>query len=131
MSEQEMVFDSLVPREVPVTIGPKKYVLREATGDVVCRYRNSIMAATRLGPEGRPQQLTGLADTEPYLISMCLFEVTDGGEKPVTGSLIRSWPSRVQRALFKRVREISDLEAGDTDEDETKLGNSPEPTTAG
>src|SRR4051812_878860 len=93
-----MEFDSLEPIEVPVRLGSKSYVLREPSEDIACKYRNALLKATKLGSDGKPTSLEGLADIEPQLVSWCLFEVTNpGGDdqaklvKPVPVSVIRGW----------------------------------------
>lgn len=113
MSEE---FDyDITPQEIPVTVGGKKYVLREATGDAACRYRNALLKSTKLGPEGKPSHIDGMADVEPLLVSLCLYEKTDP-ERLVALHLVRSWPSRIQKALFAKVKEISELDERDTAE---------------
>jgi hypothetical protein len=112
---EEMCFETLAPVEVPVKIGSGRYVLREASGDAACRYQNAVLKTTKLGPDGRPTDINGLADCEPLLVSLCLFEIvhtTDSDPpkyRPVPLSVIRSWPNRIQRALFRRAQEISGL----------------------
>lgn len=106
-----MNFDDPTLREVPVKIGDKRFVLREASGDAACKWRNSILKATKL-VDGKPASMDGLADGEPYLVSLCLFELNaDGLElRPVPLHVVRSWPARVQKALFERVKSMSDLD---------------------
>lgn len=113
----DLVFDNILPVEVPVSVAGKKYVLREASGDAACRYRNALLKSTRLGPEGKPSVIDGLADVEPLLVSLCLFEVLSDGtlaKGPVPAHVIRSWPARIQKALFERAKQISDLEERET-----------------
>ena len=116
-------FDDLAPIEERVSIGGKKYILREATGDAGCKYRNSLLKATKLGPDGKPVSIEGMADSEPLLVSLCLFElyeqkgsngVSETKERPTPLIVVRSWPARVQKALFERAKEISDLDEKET-----------------
>lgn len=121
MSE-ELNFDDLAPIEIPVKVGGKAYLLREASGDAACKWRNALLKATRLGPEGKPVSIDGMADTEPLLISLCLFETADNGDgsrtatKPVSIATIRSWPARVQAKLFAKCKDISALDETETEE---------------
>ena len=113
----EIRFDDLTPAEVPVAIGGKTYVLREASGDAAVAYRNATMAGARIHESGTV--LGSAADAEPILIAKCLFqriEQPDGTikERPVSVDIIRSWPSRVSRKLFDRAKLISGL--GEQDE---------------
>ncbi len=113
---ETMDFTDITLKEIPVQVGDKKYTLREATGDAACLYRNAMLRCTKLGPEGKPETITGIADAEPYLVSLCLF---NEGNKPVPVATIRKWPARVQTALFDKAKEISEL-GEDEDEDTAK-----------
>jgi hypothetical protein len=88
---EEMCFETLAPVEVPVKIGSGRYVLREASGDAACRYQNAVLKTTKLGPDGRPTDINGLADCEPLLVSLCLFEIvrTTGADDVESGGLTR------------------------------------------
>ena len=125
-SIEAMDFSDLSLAEVPVQIGDKQYTLREATGDAACLYRNALLRCTKLGPQGKPETVQGMADVEPYLVSLCLFDEND---KPVKASVIRKWPARIQASLFTRIKEISDL--GDEGEGEEAAKNEPEGMTDG
>ncbi len=125
MSDQlEMNFD-LTPITVPVTIGGKKYVLKEASGDAAVKYRNCLLKATKLGPEGKPSSIDGMADAEPLLVSLCLFQIATSvnklgdavtAELPVPIHVVRGWKNQVQKGLFARIKEISDLDENETKE---------------
>jgi hypothetical protein len=66
--------------------------------------------------------MEGLADAEPLLVSLCLFEaLRDGSGNPVSERnvplvTVKSWPNRVQKRLFDWVREKSDLNPAETKE---------------
>jgi len=120
----ELSFD-LTPAEVPIVIRAKgddgkltstKCILREASGDVAARYRDAMMRCTTLGPNGRAVKIEGMAGTEAVLVAGCLFYADTN--KPVPIDVIRSWPNRVQEALHKKAKEISELDR----EDETVEG---------
>ena len=117
-----MSFDES-PIEVPVSIQGKKYVLREASGDAARKYHNAVLSSTQLGPEGKPSRIKGMADVEPLLVSNCLFSVDDEGQQvPVLLQTILDWPARVQKGLFERIKDISDLvEEGEVEELEKAL----------
>lgn len=122
----DLNFDSIERVQVEVTIGDDRYVLKEATGDAACRYRNSILRATKLGPEGKPSSIDGIVDSEPLLVSLCLFTAEDN--KPVPLSTVRSWPNRIVKKLYETAEHISELketEAGESAKNEletTKVG---------
>lgn len=113
MSDEILDFTDLTPIEIIIPIGPKKYALREASGDAAIRYRNAMLSATKIGPEGKPSGFAGMADTEPLLVSLCLFGQDPNNSaiynEPIQQSTVRGWPQRVQKALYKKVKDISDL----------------------
>ena len=114
-----MEFD-LTPIEIPVTIDGEEYLLREASGGTACRYRNAVLACITL-VDGKPAKITNQADTEPLLVSLCMLQVVRDangekkGEKAVPVTTVRQWRSSVQKALFKKAKEISDLEEPPTE----------------
>jgi hypothetical protein len=157
----EMNFDDLTLTEIPVTYRGRRYVLTEASGDAVCRWRNALLRATKLGPDGKPVAIEGLADAEPLLVSRCLYVPDKDGRLRLTPhgfpdpnylvplEDVRGWEGRVVGALFEKVKEISHLDMLETKEGleeqmvklkdrlaemgngEGKLKNSLKPTTAG
>lgn len=117
MSEEPMQFD-LTPIEIPVIIGDKEYTLREASGEAAGKYQDAILDCMKPGLDGKPTQITGgMSAIEPLLVSMCLF---DSEGKPVSKEVIKSWPARVQKEMYKRVRKISDLDETTEDEETAK-----------
>lgn len=133
MSDQVPIeFDSLAPIEVPATIAGKQYLLREASEDAACKYRNAAMRAARFNDRGKVSSIEGVADVEPLLVSLCLFELTgDGkchlghtvpGERPVPIDELRRWPAKRVKTLFERIKDISDLGEKKEDEESSKNG---------
>lgn len=120
----EEVSMDLTPTVIPVTLGGEKYELREASGAASVKYKNAVMSGMVLGPDGKPTSAKNLADTEPFLVSLCLFKI--GSEKPVELATVLSWPSRVQKRLYKLVKEISDLDETKATDDAAKK----EPSTS-
>lgn len=117
---EEMVFDAdeqIVPIKIKVKEGHvEEYRLREATGDAVCKWRNAMMNQTVL-LDGKPSKIKNMADAEPFLVSLCLYTM-NGTNVPV--QIIRSWKASIQKALYKRLRDISDIEE---EEDDSNLEN--------
>jgi hypothetical protein len=115
-TQEEMVFD-LEPIEIPIKIGGKSYILREASEGAAVGYRNLVMKAARMS-EGKIVGIDGAADVEPYLVSQCVFETDREGRVRQIGdrlvnvhiNTVRSWPSRVVTPLFDKIKEISDLD---------------------
>jgi hypothetical protein len=123
METDELDFD-LTLREVPVKLGGRRYVLREATAAGACQYRNAVLRSTRLGPDGKPEYVDGLADAGPVLVAACLFELDGDGLRPVSLATVRAMPARVQELLFKRAQRLSELDQPTPETDAAKNGRS-------
>jgi hypothetical protein len=71
---EEFRFEDLEPIAIPVTIGKKAYILREATGDDACKWRKYLFRSTKM-EGGKPiMSMDTLADSEPLLLSYCMHE---------------------------------------------------------
>jgi len=118
-------FADLEPVRLSIKIGKKPFVLCEADGDAGAKYRSAAARSARLN-DGKVIGVEGIGDIEPLLVSRCLYYADEQGrlrvdddDKPVRKYLveegtIRSWPDRVQKALFNKVKEISGLDETDT-----------------
>jgi len=105
-------FGSCLLQEVPVVVEGKNYVLKEATGSAATAWRNAKAESIKLR-NGKPVGFSkGPTDSDPFLVSLCLFN-SEGNLVPK--ETILSWPDRIQKTLFERLKQISDLsEADDT-----------------
>jgi hypothetical protein len=108
-----MVFDGLELRTVPVRVGNKQYVLREANGEATRRYHNALMKGARLDADGKPASFGDMADAELVLLQACLC---DGSGRQLPMQTLACWPGRVLRPLFEKAQEISELKKGDDSE---------------
>ena len=108
----DLDFSDLTLTELSVRVGEQTYTLREASGAAACTYRNAMIRCTTLGSDGKATRMDNIADTEPLLVSLCLF---DDKNRPVPVETIRSWPSRIVTKLYNKAREISSLEEGPTE----------------
>ena len=107
----DMVFDSIEPIEIRITIAGKQYILREADDAAVTAYRNSQVRSARV-VDGKFTGMGDVANSEPLLLSKCLFE--EAGRKAVPLAEISKWRHRVTRPLIERLKKISDIDTGDT-----------------
>lgn len=101
----ELRFDDITPIEEKVYVGGVEYALRETSGDAAVKYDNARLNCYEY-QDGKLTKVHDLADLEPLLVSLCLF---DGGGKKVPEAVVRNWPARVQKALYIRAREISGM----------------------
>lgn len=112
MAELPLEFD-LTPTTVPVRIAGQDYLLKEASGAVATTWRNSVFRSTKVDSNGRPSSYEGIAEAEPLLVSLCLYEANG---KLVPIQTVKSWPARIQKALFEKAKEISGLDEEETPE---------------
>jgi hypothetical protein len=101
----ELRFDDITPIEEKVFVGGEEYVLRETSGDAAVHYDNARLACYEY-QDGKLARVHDLADLEPLLVSLCLFDSSGLG---MPEKKIRGWPSRVQKAMYERAREISSM----------------------
>ncbi len=115
MSE-EIDYSNLEPIQIPVKVGKKQYILREASGDAHVQWRNAIDAATVYNEDGKRSGYKNLADVEPFLVSLCLVEIGENGAvSAVTANEVRGWPQRVIKRLHDKVNEISEFNDDETE----------------
>jgi hypothetical protein len=120
---EEFRFEDLEPIAIPVTIGKKAYILREATGDDACKWRKYLFRSTKM-EGGKPiMSMDTLADSEPLLLSYCMHEEYadkngETKERKVDLQVIRAWPNRVIRPLFEKAKAISALDEQEQTEEQ-------------
>lgn len=103
----DLDFSDITTIEMPFNLKGKSYTLREASGSAACQYRNAVMNGMTLGPDGKPVKMEGLADSEPLLVSLCVF---DDRQNPIALNKVRSWPNRVVKRLYEKAKKISQLD---------------------
>lgn len=112
---EQLQLDPL-PREVGVTMGSQRYVLRETTMAAAIAYRKAVAEMLSDG-NGKPS--SNFSELEPYLVSLCLFSVSDAGvASPVPIELVKTWPSREVGRLFRKARDLSQLDTMPAEDNE-------------
>jgi hypothetical protein len=114
--------EELTRIEIPVTLnfptGTRRFILREANGDIACRYRNYFVKRTTL-VDGKPSNISEIADIGPLLIHWCIQEVLekeDGTTQllgPPSLDEIRGWKPSILSKLQKTIEDISELGSAD------------------
>lgn len=126
------VFSDPTPLAEPIVMGNKKYVLREASEGAVCKWRNVQIRSAKFDEKGKLSSPGDVADSEPTLVSECVFETInpdnsvvivtfpDGSQhspgQKVSFNKVCNWPSRIVRPLFERIKQISGLNEVETEE---------------
>jgi hypothetical protein len=109
-------FNELETIEVPVKYKKKEYVLVEASGEAVVKYRNKMSKCAKLSSGGKVAEVTDLASVEPYLVSLCLFEIDGDKRKPVSVQTVEKFENRVMKKLYETAKRISNID----EDEETK-----------
>lgn len=105
-------FNDIKPRLFTLNVMGNDYLIKEASHGAASQYRNAVMACTTFNQDSGAITIKGIANTEAFLISLCMFNITPEGEQgsPVALTEINKWPNRYLKPIFKHIREISDLE---------------------
>lgn len=118
MIDLSLIYD-LEPTQIPVTVGGQKYILVEASGAAAKAYRRASMKGVEMENDNEGnrtiKKLEAMVEVESLLVSLCLYTAPSDGSIGVLVSqqIIEAWPARVQKGLFEKVKEISDLEEKD------------------
>lgn len=114
---QDMDDLSLDLIEVKVKLNGKPHVIVSADSDTATEYRNISLKHVIMRDAKIEGKLMGLAESEPYLVSRCVFMIdADGNRHPYSLDAVKSWNSSAVKKLYNKIRDISDLEekAADT-----------------
>lgn len=114
MSEPDnsLNFDDLAPTEVPVTIGKRKFILREADTAVYTRYRDGMQKEITVDPETKKISAGAATKAQIQAVAMSLTEVrVDGNARTqhikVKVETVMALKPAVTKALFAKLCEIS------------------------
>ena len=121
---EEFTFD-LEVQEVPVKIGDKNYILREANGQQGGDYQNTIARGSTV--KGGEFQIGGVSEATTRLLGECLLELPSCS--PSVAKFVRTLPSRISRKLTEKLLDMSGLV--ESDEEEEKEKNSETDTSGG
>lgn len=112
----DLNFDDLAPKEIPASIGGKKYILRQASEGAAVAYRNAALKAAKM-VDGKIVGMDGVANAEPLLVSMCIHPLDhntgkprllpSGDPAPTPLATVMSWLPHVVTKLFATIKEIS------------------------
>ena len=126
MKPFDLDFSTLeTPREEAFTWKDKTYLLREASAGAAAKYRSTQAESMILGPDGKPTGIKGVGEVQPLLVALC---TVDEKGRAVSVATVKSWPDRMVSRLFTIVKEISELD--ETEEDEDAVKNESEDITS-
>jgi hypothetical protein len=116
---ENLDFTDYTPWEQEVGYAGVKYMLREATGEAARQYRTASLRGVELDRDEdanktTTRRLEAITGVESLLVSLCLFSKDGGGKYTVSvpESVVSSFPSKVQKAWFDKIKEVSDLDEG-------------------
>lgn len=114
----------------PVTYRGTKMWATEADGEAAGKYRAASLRGVEMDikEDGSrtSKKMDSIVDTEPVLVSQCLYLAGDDGELRLNSdgdpekaflvplSKVKKFPSRLQKELFERIKSVSDLDESDT-----------------
>ena len=107
----ELDFSTVEIKEVPV-VSPdgKHYTLREASGKTAKDHRNGLLASTQFAQnDDGSYKAIGLSETaslESKFVAGCLWNESGKNPSYIT---VEGWPDRVQRKLYRKAKEISEV----------------------
>lgn len=87
---------------------PKPYVLKEMSASARDKHLDDLKS--RIEVVGGDQVINRFDRLQASLLTKCLFEVTETGDKSVNIETIQGWPSTVVSALYKAAQGINDLD---------------------
>jgi hypothetical protein len=104
------VINTLEPKQEKLKIAGKDFVLKEMTEDDYCKYQNKSSEGIVFN-DGKVTAIKNAADTNPYLIHLCLYEVMEDGKlKRLDVTVIRKWSKTATEKLVERCRKLNDLD---------------------
>lgn len=116
MSDDILNLDDLAPKEITVRIGSQEYKLMEPSEAAASRWRNALLAAAKVGPDGKIVGMGNYADTSVLLVSSCLFKKSKAVDVegrpqyvPVGVQELKTWPARHVTKLFEKCKELGEL----------------------
>lgn len=118
--EYDLVW-KVIPIKFNTKKGPQFFALSEASEEVAAQHRNLLVSQMTI-QSNKATKFGRIADGEPLLVSLCILRVTEEvynllkddptvefkGEK-VSLTEVRSWPSKVVKDMYEKVRDMSDL----------------------
>ncbi len=115
MGQIDFDADDLAPREIPVRVKGRWYVMREATASALRAYKAAMARATggTVDPStGKPKSVDigVLEEADSILLSHCMCEADKdqrATDKLVALSTVQSWPERYVATLVEKLREMS------------------------
>lgn len=108
---EPLVFD-LKPTVIPVTIGGKKYELREASEEAGSTFEAARLQSFVIADGKIAGYSAKAANIRAQLVSDCLFDENNSNPPVLT---VKRWPLQVTKRLFEEAKRISGL----SDKEET------------
>jgi hypothetical protein len=117
---------SIAATEVPVEIGERRYVLREASADAAVQFKNAMMRSAHYSEDGKRVRLEEADTPKLLLVSLCLYEADADGnlkkgpngmpeKEPVGWDFAKKLRDEIVRTLFQEAKDISPTLADDTE----------------
>lgn len=115
----EFDFSGLEEVKIPITAPDgRKFILREVFGDGYDAWQNAITDARQYNADGKMSGFKNLAETDNVLIAKSLVEILPDGTMQAVGPEVPSnWPQKMRAKVLAKLREVSELDEIDTEEE--------------
>lgn len=108
----EFDFSDLTPAEKPVVLPGRKekFVIREASGEAVAKWRNAQMSGATFNSEGKMERAGEIGELPLIMVRECLFQVVNPNDiRKVDRNLVNSIPQKVIDKLYDWILRTSGL----------------------
>lgn len=121
----ELDFSHLSRTEIPVKIKERNFLIIDPSTGAKNRYRNLLLKSAKADENGKIKFFENLADTEIYLISICMVEIDDKGKEVSLDNskgreFLNSLDYRITSKLYKVCKDIGDKEEPNAQKQEEK-----------
>jgi len=86
------------------------YVIEEISYDDECKWKNRTLKLVKPDKNGKITAPEGMQESLPILVSLAMKKIVDGDRVPVREEFIRNLPTRTQKFLFDKTREICNFD---------------------
>lgn len=97
--------------EIPFSVKDEEYLLIEASGETAKRYQNKTVAGAKMVDGKVTTTFISAADAQFILLTGSI--VTSEKRDFLKEELIRSWPHKITKRLFKEAKRISEINEND------------------
>lgn len=115
MEEFDFDFANLEPVEFRFAFLGKEYVLREPSEEATIKAHEFQFRNARMTAGGLTADAPNIAGAQSFLLSLCVVTAEDN--RPVPVATVRSWPTSLVKALYKKAERMARRSSEETAEE--------------